>query len=212
MPHRPVFNHWTLWVNITLIYCIKPNEVRRSTFRFLKKCFPRRGMMEPNTEDCKSFPWVLPRRCHYDLQDQSEMLTWLFRNHTDAYVCVCVCWVLGYRLHCHAGGSRYQDADFEQRRETCALLHAEHQALQKGKRKKVTSRNDIIMLKLPLWKHSNTSINRTWQLTGLLQIRLTLHYFKRCLKTSWNVDFGMYFPINCIWKPACRNLELFWVR
>ena len=47
-------------------------------------------------------------------------------NHANPCLCVCVCWVLGCSLHCHAGGSCYQDAGIEQRGETCALLHAGH--------------------------------------------------------------------------------------
>lgn len=47
-------------------------------------------------------------------------------NHANSCVCVCVCWVLGCSMHCHARGSCDQEAGVEQRRETCALLHAGH--------------------------------------------------------------------------------------
>lgn len=58
MPQRPVFNHWTLCVNITVIYWMKPYEVWRSTFSFLNKSFPLRGIVEQNTHDstdCSGF-------------------------------------------------------------------------------------------------------------------------------------------------------------
>lgn len=51
VPQRPVFNHWTLCINITLIYWTKPYEVWRSTCSFLNKCLPLRGMVEQNTQD-----------------------------------------------------------------------------------------------------------------------------------------------------------------
>lgn len=46
-----------------------------------------------------------------------------------------VYWILGSSLHCHAGGSCYQEAGVEQRRETCTFLHAGHPDLEKGKNK-----------------------------------------------------------------------------
>lgn len=55
VPQRPVFNHWTLCVNITLIYWTKPYEVWASTFIFLNKCFPLRGSQTDKTEDLDKF-------------------------------------------------------------------------------------------------------------------------------------------------------------